>query len=117
MGLIADIQPPDYETRMAILQKNAENFNKNIDDEVFTYVATNIKSNIRELEGAFNKIIAFSKLNNVEIDLEMTKEALKDIIYPDKPKEISPSLIINIVAEHFGVRAEDITSKKEILNS
>ncbi len=111
-GLIADIQPPDYETRMAILQKNAENFNKNIDDEVFTYVATNIKSNIRELEGAFNKIIAFSKLNNVEIDLEMTKEALKDIIYPDKPKEISPSLIINIVAEHFGVRAEDITSKK-----
>ena len=65
-----------------------------------------------ELEGAFNKIIAFSKLNNVEIDLEMTKEALKDIIYPDKPKEISPSLIINIVAEHFGVRAEDITSKK-----
>ena len=52
-GLIADIQPPDYETRMAILQKNAENFSKKIEDEVFSYVATNIKSNIRELEGAF----------------------------------------------------------------
>lgn len=111
-GLIADIQPPDYETRMAILKKNAENFNKEIDDEIFKYVATNIKSNIRELEGAYNKIIAYSKLNNVEIDLEMAQEALKDIIYPDKPKEISPTFIINIVAEHFGVNPEDITSKK-----
>lgn len=111
-GLIADIQAPDYETRMAILRKNAESFNKEIDDEIFKYVATYIKSNIRELEGAFNKIIAYSKLNNVEIDIEMAQEALKDIIYPDKPKEISPTLIINLVAEHFGVNAEDITSKK-----
>lgn len=111
-GLIADIQAPDYETRMAILRKNAESFNKEIDDEIFKYIATYIKSNIRELEGAFNKIIAFSKLNNVEIDLEMAQEALKDIIYPDKPKEISPTLIINIVAEHFGVNPEDIISKK-----
>lgn len=111
-GLIADIQAPDYETRMAILQKNAENFNKEIDDEVFQYVATNIKSNIRELEGAFNKIIAYSRLNNLEINLEMAKEALKDIIYPDKPREISPALIIDIVAEHFGVNPDDITSKK-----
>ena len=111
-GLIADIQPPDYETRMAILQKNAEQFHKKIDDQVFSYVATHIKSNIRELEGAFNKIIAFSRLNNVEIDLEMAKEALKDIVYPDKPKEINPTLIINVVAEHFGVKPEDITAKK-----
>lgn len=115
-GLIADIQPPDYETRMAILQKNAEQCKKTIDNEVFSYVATNIKSNIRELEGAFNKIIAFSRLNNVEINLEMAKEALKDIIYPDKPKEINPTLIINVVAEHFGVKPEDITSKKETQN-
>ena len=111
-GLIADIQPPDYETRMAILQKNAENFNKNIDDEVFTYVATNIKSNIRELEGAFNKIIAFSKLNNVDINLDYAEEALKDVIDPDTPKEITPTLIINVVAEHFNVSPDDITSKK-----
>ncbi len=111
-GLIADIQAPDYETRMAILKKNAESYNKEIDDEIFKYIATNIKSNIRELEGAFNKIIAFSKLNNVEITLEIAEEALKDIIYPDKPKEITPALIINIVSEHFGVSAEDITSKK-----
>ena len=112
-GLIADIQPPDYETRMAILKKNAEIYHKkDIDDEVFQYIANNIKSNIRELEGAFNKIIAFSKLNNVDINLEYAEEALKDVIYPDQPKEITPALIIDVVAEHFGVNPEDITSKK-----
>ncbi|MCD7725271.1 MAG: chromosomal replication initiator protein DnaA [Clostridiales bacterium] len=111
-GLIADIQPPDYETRMAILKKNAEIYQKEIDDEVLKYIAENIKSNIRELEGAFNKIIAFSKLNKVDITLSYAEEALKDVIYPDKPKEITPSLIIDVVAEHFGVKAEDITSKK-----
>ena len=112
-GLIADIQPPDYETRMAILKKNAENFNRQIDDEIFQYIATNIKSNIRELEGAFNRIIAKSKIENQsEITLELAEDALKDIINPDKPKEITPSLIIEVVAEQFGVSPEDITSKK-----
>ena len=111
-GLIADIQAPDYETIMAILKKNAESYNKEIDNEVLQYIATNIKSNIRELEGAFNKIIAFSKLNKVDINLTYAEEALKDIIYPDKPKEITPSLIIEVVAEHFGVTPEDITSKR-----
>jgi chromosomal replication initiator protein len=111
-GLIADIQPPDYETRMAILKKNAEIYHKEIDDEVLNYIAENIKSNIRELEGAFNKIIAFSKLNKVDINIAYAEEALKDVIYPDTPKEITPSLIIDVVAEHFGVNPEDITSKK-----
>lgn len=111
-GLIADIQPPDYETRMAILRKNAENCNKQIDDEIIKYIATNIKSNIRELEGAFNKIIAFGKLNKVDLTLPLAEEALKDIIYPEQPKQVTPTLIINVVAEHFGVTAEDITSKK-----
>ena len=112
-GLIADIQPPDYETRMAILKKNAENFNRKIDDEIFQYIATNIKSNIRELEGAFNRIIAKSKIENQsEITLDLAEDALKDIINPDKPKEITPSLIIEVVAEQFGVSPEDITSKK-----
>ena len=111
-GLIADIQAPDYETRMAILRKNAENCDMQIDEEIITYIATNIKSNIRELEGAFNKIIAFAKLNKVNPSLSLAEEALKDIIYPDKPKEITPQLIINVVSEHFGVNPEDITSKK-----
>lgn len=111
-GLIADIQPPDYETRMAILRKNAENYDKQIDEEIIKYIATNIKSNIRELEGAFNKIIAFAKLNKVDLTIDSAEEALKDVIYPNKPKEITPTLIINVVAEHFGVKPEDITSKK-----
>lgn len=111
-GLIADIQPPDYETRMAILRKNAENCDKKIDEEIIKYIATNIKSNIRELEGAFNKIIAFAKLNKVDLTLPLAEEALKDVIYPNKPKEITPTLIINVVAEHFGVKVEDITSKR-----
>lgn len=111
-GLIADIQPPDYETRMAILRKNTENSDYKIDDEIIQYIATNIKSNIRELEGAFNKIVAFAKLNKVNLTMDLAEEALKDVIYPDKPKEITPQLIINVVAEHFGVKPEDITSKK-----
>lgn len=111
-GLIADIQPPDYETRMAILRKNAENYDKQIDEEIFKYIATNIKSNIRELEGAFNKIIAFTRLNKVDLTIESAEEALKDVIYPNKAKEITPTLIINVVAEHFGVKPDDIMSKK-----
>jgi chromosomal replication initiator protein len=111
-GLIADIQPPDYETRMAILQKNAENSHRKIDEEIIKYIATNIKSNIRELEGAFNKILAFAKLNKVELNLASAEEALKDVIYPNKAREITPSLIINTVSEHFGVKLEDIASRK-----
>ena len=111
-GLIADIQPPDYETRMAILKKNAENFNRQIDDEIFQYIATNIKSNIRELEGAFNRIIAKSKIENQsEITLELAEDALKDIINPDKPKEITPSLIIEVVAEHYQISIDQMVSK------
>lgn len=111
-GLIADIQPPDYETRMAILKKNAENYNKEINEDIFQYIATNIKSNIRELEGAYNKVIAFSKLNKVEITLDNVEEALKDIISPNAKKQITPQVIIEVVAEHFGISAADIVSKR-----
>ncbi|MDD6491723.1 MAG: chromosomal replication initiator protein DnaA [Firmicutes bacterium] len=111
-GLIADIQPPDYETRMAILKKNAENSNKEIKEEIFQYIATNIKSNIRELEGAYNKVIAFAKLNKVEITLDNVEEALKDIISPNADRQVTPQLIIDVVAEHFGISSEDIVSKR-----
>jgi chromosomal replication initiator protein len=111
-GLLADIQAPDYETRMAILRKNAESCGKEIDEEIIKYIANNIKSNIRELEGAYNKIIAFAKLNKVDLTLESAEEALRDIINPNTSKEVTPTLIINVVAEHFGVKPEDITSKK-----
>ena len=112
MGLIADIQSPDYETRVAILRKNAENYGRKIGDDVIDYIAINIKSNIRELEGAFTKIIAYSRLNNVDITLENAMEALKDIIYPDKTKVITPALIMDTVCEQYGTKKEDIISKK-----
>ena len=112
MGLITDIQAPDYETRMAILMKKAENSDRIINKEIIEYIATNIKSNIRELEGAFNKIVAYSKLNNVEMNLQRAEEALRDVIYPDKPFKITPSYIVKIVAEHFGISEESIMSDK-----
>lgn len=111
-GLIADIQPPDYETRMAILRKNAEMYDKEIDDEIIQYIATNIKSNIRELEGALNKVMASARLNKQELNLALAEDALKDVIYPEQARKISPLLIINVVAEHFNISKEDIISKK-----
>ena len=112
-GLIADIQIPDYETRMAILQKNAGTCGHHIDDEILDYIATNIKSNVRELEGALNKIIAYSRLNNVEITLESAKEALRDIVYPEGGQIITPNSIAMTVCEHYGVKLADIASKKK----
>lgn len=115
MGLTADIQPPDYETRMAILRKYAEGYNKKIDEEIIKYIATNITTNIRELEGAFNQIIAFSKLYKIDLE-DMTpasaEEALKDVIYPNKAKKVTFELITNIVAEQYGVTVENILSKR-----
>ena len=90
-----------------------KNYDKKVDDQIFQYIATNIKSNIRELEGAFNRIIAKSKIENQSIiTLELAEDALKDIINPDIKREITPELIISIVAEDFGINTEDIKSKK-----
>ena len=110
-GLIADIQPPDYETRMAILRKNAEMYDKEIDDEIIQYIATNIKSNIRELEGALNKLLAFSNLEHTDITMEVAIRELQNIISPDKPREITPQLVIEIVAEHFNISTDQMISK------
>ena len=72
------------------------------------YIATNVKSNIRELEGALTKIVALSKLNNKEITTELAEEALKDLISPNAEKEVTPELIIQVVADHFGITPLDI---------
>lgn len=111
-GLIADISSPDFETRMAILHKKEESDGYDIDNEVIEYIAKNIKSNIRELEGALNKLIALSKLENKEINVSLAEEALQDIISPDEKREITPSLIISVVAEHFHITEDDIKSNK-----
>ena len=111
-GLTVDIQSPDYETRMAILRKKEEMEGYNIDNEVIKYIATNIKSNIRELEGALTKIVALSRLNKCDITLGLAEEALKDIISPNAQREVTPNLIIQVVSDHFGITPLDISSQK-----
>ena len=113
VGLIVDIQMPDFETRMAILRKKEELMHVNIDNEIIKYIATNIKSNIRELEGALTKIVAMSRLKGQSIDLPLAEDLLKDHITPDGPKEVTPDLIITTVAEHFGITNLEIASQKK----
>lgn len=113
MGLTVDISAPDYETRMAILMKKAEMEGYTIDNEIFEYIAENIKSNIRELEGALTKIVAFARVSKTPINIDLAKEVLKDIISPDENKEITPALIIKTVAEHFNISPDDMCSKKK----
>ena len=116
-GLIADISAPDYETRMAILQKKIEmdSLQKyNIPDDVLEYIATNVKTNIRELEGSLNKLIALYKLQNTQeaIDIPLAAEALKDIISSQANREVTPELILDVVSEHFGISIADLKSSK-----
>ncbi|MBP3232833.1 MAG: chromosomal replication initiator protein DnaA [Oribacterium sp.] len=113
VGLIVDIQMPDFETRMAILRKKEELMHVNIDNEIIKYIATNIKSNIRELEGALTKIVAYSRLKGQSIELSLAEGLLKDHITPEGPKEITPELIISTVAEHFGITNLEIASQKK----
>lgn len=117
MGLIADIQAPDYETRMAILKKNADNLDMEISDEIFQYIANNIKSNIRELEGALNRIVAqFNierKKEGIELNLtlELVEKYLKDLIKPENNEPITIDKIIEVVANKYNVLYDDIVSK------
>lgn len=111
-GLTVSISLPDYETRMAILRSKEEMEGYNIDNEVIKFIATNIKSNIRELEGALTNIVALSRLTKKEINLELTREALKDQISPNLVREITPELIIEVVADHYNLRPADICSEK-----
>lgn len=97
---------------MAILRKKEEMDGYNIDNDVIEYIATNIKSNIRELEGALNKLMAFSNLEKRQINVALAEEALKDIISPDEKREVTPDLIITMVAEHFHVSVADLKGPK-----
>ncbi len=110
-GLLADIGSPDYETRMAILRKKEELDGFSLSDDILNYIAINIKSNIRELEGALNKLIAYSNLVQKEITLDIAIKELQNIISPDKPREITPQLIVEVVSEHFGITVDQIMSK------
>ena len=113
-NMIADIQPADYENRVAILMKKAELENITIDDnlmEVIALIAGKIKSNIRELEGAFSRVITFSNLMNKEINISLAKEVLKDII-SNTDVIINPEVIKKYVCKHFDIKIADIESSK-----
>lgn len=114
-GLIADIQPPDFETRIAILKKKADVENLNISNDVMLYIANRIQSNIRELEGALIRIVAYSSLTNREVCVDLASEALKDIV-SNKTKQITVDLIQDVVASYFSLRIEDFKSKRRTKN-
>lgn len=110
-GLSTDIITPDYETRMAILQKKVNLEHYNLSDKVLDYIASNITSNIRELEGALNKLIAFNYLEKKEVTLEIAQHELRDLITTNDSGEITMDTIINVVISHFNVTEEEILSK------
>jgi chromosomal replication initiator protein len=111
-GLITDITPPDLETRIAILRKKCEEEKVEIPNEAMIYIANNIQTNIRELEGALTRVAAYSKLSNQPLTPDMVSEALKDIVSQNKPKKITITDIQEVVAEHYGVQIEEFLSKK-----
>ena len=110
-GLIADISNPDYETRLAILRKKAQLDNINIDDEILSNIATRIDTNIRELEGALNKLIAKASLTNSPITLEMAERAINDII-AQQDKVFSSEFVQETVAKYFNIDAKDLRGSK-----
>ena len=115
-GLIADVQPPDYETRIAILKKKAERDNLTVPDDVMAYIAKNIASNIRELEGALTRIVAFATLTNQDISIALAENSLKDIFSENSATPLTPELIQQVVAEYYNIRVEDIQGSKKPKN-
>ena len=112
VGLPVDVSAPDYETRVAILHKKEETENTKISDDIINYIAENINTNIRELEGALNRITAFKRLSNKEITLSMAEDVLRDIINNHKEVMITVPLIVEVIASHFGFEADELLSQK-----
>ncbi len=111
MGLITDIQPPDLETRMAILRKKAERDPYGIHEEVLTFIAENITDNIRELEGALIRVTAYSSLTQSPLTVDLARRVLGDIVNGHQPRPVTPRLILDKTSEMFGFPIEDITGQ------
>jgi chromosomal replication initiator protein len=114
-GLIADIQPPDVETKIAILKKKSEITKIRLPDDVTYFLASSDTKNIRELEGMLIRLGAFSSLQNIPITLDMARESLKDIL-GDRRKDITVELIQKATADHFGLKVADLKSDKRLKN-
>src|SRR5699024_2401820 len=111
-GLITDIAPPDLETRIAILNKKAKADGLDIPDEVMLYISNQIDSNIRELEGALIRVVAYSSLVNQDIDIPLAADALKDIIPSRKPRAITIADIQEVVSKKYNIKLEDFAARK-----
>ncbi|MYA08177.1 MAG: chromosomal replication initiator protein DnaA [Holophagales bacterium] len=110
-GLLADIQPPDLETKVAILQRKARQLQGlDLDTDVAMFIARQVHSNVRELEGLLNRVTAFASLSGVPLDLEFAKEALRDVL-PEQDRPVSSAQIIKMVAHHYGLKVREIKSK------
>ncbi|MCR4399133.1 MAG: chromosomal replication initiator protein DnaA [Firmicutes bacterium] len=115
-GLTCDIQPPDLETRVAILRKKAYSENLSVPLDVLQYIATQIETNIRELEGALIRVVAYSSLTTRPMDLDMAVEVLKDVIPAARPRQVTIELIQNVVATHYGLDLDDLKEKRRTRN-
>ncbi|MCL2336865.1 MAG: chromosomal replication initiator protein DnaA [Firmicutes bacterium] len=111
-GLIVDITLPDFETRAAILEKKAEMDHMDVSNEVIQFIAKNIVSNIRELEGALNKVAAYAKLTKQVVNTDLAEQALRDMIYETEKREVSVEYIQEVVSNHYNITAEELRSKK-----
>ena len=116
-GLIADIQPPDLETRMAIIKRKAENLNLKLSDEVILYIAQRLKDNIRQLEGAVKRMKAYVTMQSMPTSITTAHEAIKDIMVDNQPQPVTVDRIINEVARTYGASPDDIRSKKQDANT
>jgi chromosomal replication initiator protein len=110
-GLICDVQPPDLETRTAILRAKGEQMNVYVPDEVFDFLAHKVQSNIRELEGSLNRVAAYANLHDYPISVEVATQALADLLDSARRKRITPEMIIKTVSEHYGVELHVLTGR------
>ncbi len=118
-GMVADIQAPDFETRMAILSTKVKEKNYNVEPEILTYIAQTVQNNVRELEGALNRLMVYCQLNNTKPTIEQVKNVLVSVITPPKKRGVSAKKIIEVVADFYNVTVEDLlkqSRKKEYVN-
>ncbi len=107
-GLITEVQPPELETRLAILQTKAEHEQVDVPDEVLEFIATHVKDNIRELEGALIRVTAFASLNRQPMNRELAEQVLSDIVSADQPRRITPQVILEATSDTFGFSVEEL---------
>ncbi|UUM11470.1 chromosomal replication initiator protein DnaA [Clostridiaceae bacterium HFYG-1003] len=115
-GLIADIEAPDFETRVAILKKKAEADKISVPDDILIYIATKIKSNIRELEGALIRVMAYARLTDEAITVDLATEALKDLVSESRNRELSVELIQEVVANYYNLSVDDLKGQRRTRN-